>query len=179
MGGPYLPTGNQAIIKLLSEKGKDPLEPGSYRPISLLNLDVKILSKIVATRLANIIPFLIHPTQSGFVNGRTATLNIQKVMMVLEHAKTNLGRDFAIISLDAEKAFDNVSFNWLSLVLAKMGYTSPFNHLIKSMSASLMVRLVVACLLTKEFQLYKGTRKGCPLSLLLFQFSSGTPIYPD
>lgn len=90
-GGPYLPMGNQAIIKLLSNKGKDPLEPGSYRPISLLNLDVKILSKIVATRLANIIPSLIHPAQSGFVKGRTATLNIRKVMMVLDDAKWNPG----------------------------------------------------------------------------------------
>lgn len=91
-GGPYLPTGNQAIIKLLSKKGKDPQEPGSYCPISLLNLDIKILSKIIASRLATIIPSLMHPAQSGFVKGRTATLNIRKVMMVLEHAKCNPGR---------------------------------------------------------------------------------------
>lgn len=71
-GGLYLPSGNQAIIKLILKKGKDPLDPGSYRPISLLNLDVKFFSKIITTRLANIIPSLIHPAQSGFVKGRTA-----------------------------------------------------------------------------------------------------------
>lgn len=113
--GTYLPMGNQAIIKLLSKKGKDPLEPGSYRPISLLNLDVKILSKIITTRLAAIIPCLIHPAQSGFVKGRTATLNIRKVMLALEHAKHNPSGDYAIITLDMEKAFNNVSFEWLSL----------------------------------------------------------------
>lgn len=87
LGGSYLPTGNQAMIKLLTKKGKAPLEPSSYRPISLLKLDVKILSKIVATRLTNIIiTALIHPAQSGFVKGKMATINIRKVMMVLEHA---------------------------------------------------------------------------------------------
>lgn len=61
-GGLYLPSGNQAIKILLSKKKrKDPPEPVSYRPISLLNLDVKILSKTVATRLITIIPTLIHP----------------------------------------------------------------------------------------------------------------------
>lgn len=93
-GGPYLPTGNQAIIKLLSKKGKDPQEPGSYRPISLLNLDVKILSKTVASRQA-IIPSLIHPAQSGFVKGRTATINIRKVMLALEcHHHPGRGKSF-------------------------------------------------------------------------------------
>lgn len=118
-GGPYLLTGNQAIIKLLSKKRKNPLEPGSYRPILLLNLDVKILSQIVTARLANILPSLINPAQYGFVRGRTATLNIHKVMMVREHAKANPGR-YLDITLDAEKAFNNVSFDLPSLVLTKL-----------------------------------------------------------
>lgn len=48
-GGSYMPTGSQAYNKLLAKKGKDSTLPGSYRPISLLNLDAKILSKIIAS----------------------------------------------------------------------------------------------------------------------------------
>lgn len=170
MVGSYIPTGHQAIIKLLLKRGKDSLEPGSYRPISLLNLVVKILSTIVATRLADIFPSIIHPAESGFVKGITASLNICKDMVVLEHAKINPQKDLAIITLDAEKAFDNVSFEWLSLVLSTLDFSGPFNHLIKTMYASPSARLVVAGLLSDSFCLFKGTRQGCPLSLLLFFF---------
>lgn len=170
-GGPYLPTSKQAIIKLLANKGKDPLEPGSYRPISLLNLDVKILSNIIATRLTDILPSVIHPAQSGFVKGRTASLNICKVLMVLEHAKANPGKNFAIITLDAEKAFDNVSFEWLLLVLSSLDFSGPFSHVIETMYASPSARLVVAGLLSEDFLLFKGTRQECLLSPLLFHLT--------
>lgn len=85
-------------------------------------------------------------------------------MMVLEHANNNPRGD----SLVAEKAFDNVSFDWLSLVLTKMGFLGPFNHLVNVMYSSPAARLVVAGLLSEEYHLYKDTRQGCPLSLLLF-----------
>lgn len=58
-GGRYLPTGKQAYVKLLAKKGKDPADLGSYCPISLLNIDVKIFSKIIATLFADIILDLI------------------------------------------------------------------------------------------------------------------------
>lgn len=92
-------------------------EPSSYRPISLLNLDSKILSKIIASRLAKQMPSLVHPSQAGFTQGCSASSNIRKVITDLEHAKANPAGDFAIISLDTEKAFDKVRFTWLSLVL--------------------------------------------------------------
>lgn len=92
-------------------------------------------------------------------------------MMVLEHARTIPGGDFPIITLDVEKAFDNVSFDWISLVLAKMGFSGPFTHLIKSIYTFLTDRLVVAGLLTEEFGLYKGTTQECLLSPLLFNLA--------
>lgn len=60
--GPYLLMGYQTFIKLIAKNGEDPLEPGFY-----LNLDVKILSEMVATYLANILLSLIHTVQLGFV----------------------------------------------------------------------------------------------------------------
>lgn len=88
-GGPYLPTGTQAHIKLLSKKGKHPLHPGSYREISLINVDVKINSIIIASRLAPLLSSILYPAQSGFVPGRSATLDICRVLLALEYVKTH------------------------------------------------------------------------------------------
>lgn len=85
--------------------------------------------------------------------------------------KPNPGKDFAIITLDTEKAFNKVSFNWLSLVHMNLGFSGPFSHLIESMYASLIARLVVVGLLTSNFFLFKGTRQGYPFSLLLFNLA--------
>lgn len=83
----YFPTGKEAYIKVLSKQGRDPLLITSYRPLSLINLDVKILKKILADRLAKILPEKIHPAQVRFTKGRSAILNIRKAMAVLEHTK--------------------------------------------------------------------------------------------
>lgn len=67
-------------------------------------------------------PSLIYPSQAGFTQGCSASSNIRKVITALEHAKANSDGDYAKISLDAEKAFDNVSFSWLSLVLKQFKF---------------------------------------------------------
>lgn len=170
-GGPYLPTGTQAHIKLISKKGKDPLLPGSYRPISLINVDVKILSKIVASCLAFLLPSLLHPAQSGFVSGRSATLNIRKVLMALEYAKTHPDQDVAIMSLDAEKAFDNISFSWLFTVMEQFGFSGQIMRFLLQMYTSPTARLVTPDFISDTIPLAKGTRQGCPLSLLLFNIA--------
>ncbi|CAJ0951192.1 unnamed protein product [Ranitomeya imitator] len=61
----------EANIILLKKEGKDPLECGSYRPISLVNVDYKVFTKILATRLNSVILDLIHPDQTGFMPGET------------------------------------------------------------------------------------------------------------
>lgn len=99
-GGQYLPSGTEAYIKLIPNPDKDASQPSSYRPISLLNIDAKILSKIVAIRLARIMLDLIHPAQAGFIQGRSAMANIRKVLAVLEYAKNQLGAAVAIVTLD-------------------------------------------------------------------------------
>lgn len=60
--GTYMRTREQAFIKVILKKGKDPLLPGLYRPIFLMNLDVKYLSTI----LGKVLPNLIHPSQTAF-----------------------------------------------------------------------------------------------------------------
>lgn len=73
----------EAHISIIPKPGKDPADPGSYRPISLLKCDVKIYSKLTATRLSDLLPRLIHTNQVGFVKGREARDNTIKSSLLL------------------------------------------------------------------------------------------------
>lgn len=97
---------NTAYIKALLKQGKDPTYVASYRLISLRNVDLKLIFKIMADRLALILPRLINTNQMGFIKGRLVS-NIRKVL--------------AILTIDAEKAFDNVNWGWLNMVLTPWG----------------------------------------------------------
>lgn len=69
----------EAVITLLHKKGRDPQQCANYRPISLINVDEKILAKILTTRLEEVVPFLIHQDQVGFMRGRCSADNLRRV----------------------------------------------------------------------------------------------------
>lgn len=73
----------EATIVLLPKPGKDPGYPESYRPISLLQVDIKILAKILSLRLNQVILSLIHADQAGFMPGRNTSFNLHKLYINL------------------------------------------------------------------------------------------------
>ena len=79
---------NVALISLLPKKGKDPLQCSNYRPISLINSDLKIYSKMLALRLERYMDKLIHTDQAGFMKGRLAADNIRRLMHILEESNS-------------------------------------------------------------------------------------------
>lgn len=76
----------QAQIAVIPKEGIDPSQCGSYRPISLLNVDLKLLTKIIATRIQQHLPSLIHLDQVGFIPAREARDNTAKVLNLLHAA---------------------------------------------------------------------------------------------
>lgn len=73
----------EACITLIVKKGKDPTECSSYRPISLLNVDAKILAKVLARRLEGVLPLIISEDQTGFVKNRHSYFNIRRLFNIL------------------------------------------------------------------------------------------------
>lgn len=99
---------NTAAMTLLPKPNKDPSHPSSYRPLSLLNTDLKIITKALATRIETVTPTLIHPDQTGFIKNRYATDNVRRLFNLFNISQERKQKTI-ITSLDAEKAFDKVN----------------------------------------------------------------------
>ena len=155
-----------AVISLLYKKG--PREDiRNWRPISLLNIDYKIISKVLAERLKLVLHEIIHPDQRGCVPGRFIGENIRHIDDILFEIE-NGHKDPIILMLDQEKAFDRVEWNWLFSTLEKFNFGDRFISWLK-----ILYKNSKSCILTngvqsEYFNITRGIRQGDALSALLF-----------
>uniref|UniRef100_A0AAR2KC07 Reverse transcriptase domain-containing protein n=1 Tax=Pygocentrus nattereri TaxID=42514 RepID=A0AAR2KC07_PYGNA len=156
-----------ASISLILKKDKNPSDCSSYRPISLLNVDFKIVAKVLARRLDALLPRLIHPDQTGFVRSRHGSDNVRRALNIVDHLSRNPDPAF-IVSLDAEKAFDRVHWDFLFAVLKKINLGSSFINMIKSLYSYPNAVVNTNNFHSDVFPVSRGCRQGCPLSPLLF-----------
>lgn len=124
------PTLRQASIILLLKKNKDPRDCSSYRPINLTNCDGKVFSKVIALRLEKVLPRIISEDQTGFVQGRLSFFNLRRLFNII-YTEPSTPSSEAVISLDAEKAFDWVEWKYLFYTLSRFGFGPNFIQLIK------------------------------------------------
>lgn len=158
---------NTAVITLLLKPDKDPTHLSSYRPLSLLNTDIKIISKALSNRIEKVIPFIIHPDQTGFIKGRQSSYNTRKLFNLMQ-LSNNKKTETIILSLDAQKAFDRVNWSFLFTTLQKFGFGESFINWIKALYISPTATITTNGLTSQQFTLHNGTRQGCPLSPSLF-----------
>ncbi|KAJ3599439.1 hypothetical protein NHX12_033402 [Muraenolepis orangiensis] len=119
----------RAVITLLPKKG-NLQDIKNWRPVSLLCVDYKILSKALATRLGKAVEQVIHRDQTYCVPGRSMVDNVHLIRDVLE-VSSSLGINTGLISLDQEKAFDRVEHSFLWKVMEKFGFSAGFIAKIK------------------------------------------------
>ncbi len=156
-----------ATITLLLKPGKDQQECGSYRPLSLLNSDYKVLSKLIALRLENVIPKIIHSDQTGFIKNRQGADNVRRLFHVIDAAQKR-EHPMMIVSMDAEKAFDRIEPNFLTCTLRAMNFGDTFIQYIKTLFNDPKAQIVTNGVLSDAFSLSRGCRQGCPSSPGLF-----------
>ena len=99
------PSWKEAIISAIPKENKDKLECGSYRPMSVLNIDYRLFTSIIAKRLERFLPNLICNDQTGFIRERQTQDNIRRTLQIISHIQKNKTAAM-VISIDAEKAFD-------------------------------------------------------------------------
>jgi hypothetical protein len=111
---------NYGILSLIPKVvGADQIS--QFRPIALINVSFKFLSKVFATRLAPVAHSVIHQAQSAFIKGRSILDGIATLHEIL-HESNSSKEQFAIFKIDFEKAYDTVSWDFLEEVLFKKGF---------------------------------------------------------
>ena len=157
----------QAVIILIEKPDKDRTLIKNWRPISLLNVDYKIATKALGRRLEKVLPS-IHENQCGYVKGRFIGEAVRTISDILAYTNDN-NRPGILLSIDFEKAFDSVSWNYINRSLKLYNFVTSFQTWIKTIYAN----DISSCVINNGhssgyFNVSKGVRQGDPISALLF-----------
>ena len=168
--GSFSTSSNIAIISLLLKKDKPPVDCSSYRPLSLLNCEIKLYAKVLASRLECYMPHLVHHDQTGFIKSRLGSDNVRRLLHII-HSASSSENNSSILTLDAEKAFDRLEWCYLWSVLRHMGFSDNFILMIRLLYVNPSAVVITGNNCSPRFPISRSSRQGCPLSPILFSLS--------
>lgn len=155
------------IVLIYKGGGKDPCNLASYRPITLLNTDYRLLARVLCSRFASPLSSVIDVTQTAFLPGRWIGDN---VLMHLEEVTYLHGRnqEACLVFLDFEKAYDRCERGWLYRCMARMGFPPIAVRWVQIMLAGTCARVSLNGHYTALFPVLSSLQQGSPLSALLY-----------
>ena len=159
----------RAVLTLIPKKG-DLSDIRSWRPVSVLCTEYKLLSKALAIRLGDVLGQVIHPDQTYCVPGRLIQNNISFIRDIVDLGKS-FNLEFGLVSIDQEKAFDRVDHSYLWSTLAAFGFSPDFINKIQVLYCGIQSILKVNGDLCAPFKVHRGVRQGCALSGMLYSLA--------
>lgn len=161
-----------SITILIPKRGKDRRRVENLRPISLLNVLYKLITKAIALRVRKVIKDLIHDDQTGFIHGRYIGENVRLILDTIQYCNEN-EISAMLLACDMQKAYDSVGWAYLKEVVRKNGFGPNFQKWIDILYVDSPDNLPTARVqlngfLSEPYVIKRGLRQGCPLSCYLF-----------
>jgi len=155
------------LITLLCKDHNNAEKLSNWRPISLLNVDYKIISKVLTGRLSGVLSRIIHIDQTCAVPGRSILDNVHLIRNIFDF--TNF-KDLpcALISLDQSKAFDRVSHEFMFKTLEACGFGPDFINWVRLLYNGSKSSILANGFVSESFPVKRSVRQGCSLSPLLY-----------
>jgi hypothetical protein len=157
----------RGVITLIPKEGKDNHELKNWRPITLLNVDYKIASKIIANRLKTILNSVISCDQTGFLPNRYIGENIRLILDIIDYVDT-VNIPGLLFFLDFEKAYDKLEWVFVHKCLDVFGFGNDIKKWIKMFYSKICSCIVNNGHVSQYFTLSRSLRQGCPLSCYIF-----------
>ncbi len=157
----------RSYLRLIPKVGKDTSFLKNWRPITLSNCDLKLITRVYNNRIIAMIGDHISPTQTAYIKGRNITDNIRLINAAIQLANNEPQISGSIIALDAQKAFDSVNHNYIKSVLGKIGlnvFIPIFELLYKNIHNDLVLNGAVV----GSHAITNGVKQGDALSCTLF-----------
>jgi exonuclease III len=156
-----------SYITLLCKDKNKAEDLSSWRPISLLNTDYKILSKVILNRIKKVAGEIIHPNQTCAIPGRNLNDNLHLLRNVTDYSNDHNFNLF-LVTFDQSKAFDRVDHQFMFSLLRRFGFGSNVIKIIKLMYTDIHSQVLVNGFLTRKIKITRSMRQGCNLSPLLY-----------
>ncbi|WOL17755.1 hypothetical protein Cni_G26548 [Canna indica] len=160
-----LPNGWNDIDLIFIPKTNNPSSVRDYRPISLCNVNYRILSKVLAGRMKLVLNDLISYNQIAFIRGRSIHDNITVAQEIIHSIYNSKGKNpYVVVKIDLEKTFDIISWNVIFGMLNHLGFPDKFINCIESCITYATFRYCINNCCSNSFKAHCGIRQGDPIS---------------
>ena len=157
----------RGIITLLPKKDWDILLVKNWRPITLLNCDYKIISKVISHRIQAVLENVINQDQARFVQNRNITQNIRRASDILDYvSKRNIAA--VMVSIDFEKAFDRVEYSSLFSAFTYFNFGEQILSWMQMLFQDVQLCTVNAGSISHWFSPTRGLFQGNPIGPFAF-----------
>ena len=160
------PSHKVSYLKLIPKAGKNLEKLTNWRPISLSNCDHKIITKAYAKRLCMKVAPKIGEAQTAYLKGRLINDNLRAMLSTIEISRLE-EIEGLIVALDAKKAFDSVSHDYIEKCLKEFGCTR-FIPIFRTLYKDLNTDILINGKIVKGFKIRRGVKQGDALSCILF-----------